>query len=287
MATDYGGAISGHGPQPPQAGQPQPGGRPDPVLPDPRVPGRPRPLRNLALAVLLLGAIGFLASATGAVTRVLPRSFTAAQRQQITDWEHGARWRTLTAAAIFPASVRYPPPALLSDAGSLKLTARRIGIAGQASCAAAADTTAAGLLDRDGCTAVLRATYVDGTDSYVVTVGAAVLPTTSAAASAARSVGRVAGPRGLGSTVRTVPFKGTPAADFTARRRQLSGVVSAGTYVVLYTVGYADDRPREPVAGDKYTAGEMTSAGRGVAHAVLSVLAAPVPPAHCPGTPGC
>ncbi|HEY0932789.1 MAG TPA: hypothetical protein VGD91_03515 [Trebonia sp.] len=268
MATDYGGAFSGHGAQPPQ-------------------PARPRRTRNLALAVLVLGAVGFLASAAGAATRVLPRSFTAAQRQQITDWEYGARWRTLTAAAVFPASVGYPPPALLPAARSLKLTARRIGIAGQASCAAAADTTAARLLDRDGCTAMLRASYVDGTDSYVVTVGAAVLPTASAAASAARSVSQVAGPDGLGSTVRAVSFQATPAAGFTARRRQLSGVVSAGPYVVLYTVGYADSRPREPVARDKYTAGEMTSAGQGVANAVLSVLAAPVPPPHCPGTPGC
>ena len=61
-----------------------------------------------------------------------------------------------------------------------------------------------------------------------------------------------------------VPFNGTPAAGFTDKRRQLSGVVSAGTYVVLYTVGYADSRPREPVTGDSYADEEMTSAGAGV-----------------------
>jgi hypothetical protein len=57
--------------------------------------------------------------------------------------------------------------------------------------------------------------------------------------------------------------------------------------VVLYTVGYADPRPHEQVTEDTYADGEMTSAGWGVAHAVLAVLAAPVPPPHCPGTPGC
>jgi hypothetical protein len=82
-------------------------------------------------------------------------------------------------------------------------------------------------------------------------------------------------------------FDGTLAAGFSNGRRQLSGVLSAGTYVVLYTVGYADTRPREPVAGDSYADGEMTSTGAGVAHAVLSVLAAPVPSPRCPGTTGC
>jgi hypothetical protein len=87
--------------------------------------------------------------------------------------------------------------------------------------------------------------------------------------------------------VHTVPFAGTLAAAFTASRRQLSGAAAGGSYVVLWTAGYADDRPREPVAGDSYTDQEITSAGSGVARAVLSVLAAPVPSPHCPGTPGC
>jgi hypothetical protein len=56
---------------------------------------------------------------------------------------------------------------------------------------------------------------------------------------------------------------------------------------VLYTVGFADTRPRQPVSGDSYADGEMVSAGAGVAHAVLSLLAAPVPSPHCPGTSGC
>jgi hypothetical protein len=118
----------------------------------------------------------------------------------------------------------------------------------------------------------------------VVTVGAAALPGAAKAATAAQAIKSTGGAR---SAVHTVPVKGTPAAGFTDKRRQLSGVVSAGTYVVLYTVGYTDTRPHEPVTRDDYTDAEMTSAGAGVAHDVLSVLAAPVPPPHCPGTPGC
>ena len=57
--------------------------------------------------------------------------------------------------------------------------------------------------------------------------------------------------------------------------------------MALYTIGYADSRPREPVSGDKYADGEMAGVGDGVARAVLTEVAAPLPAPHCPGTPGC
>jgi hypothetical protein len=232
----------------------------------------------------VLGGLGLVGFGIGVWAQVAPRKFTAQQRQQITNWEFGKRWRDLTAGAIFPASVSYPAPAALDDAPSLTLSAERVGVARQTTCASATDSAAATVLDRDGCAAILRATYVDSTGSYVVTVGAAVLPGTADATSAAQAIARAGGAR---SAVHAVPFSGTPAAAFTDKRRQLSGVVSAGTYVVLYTVGYADSRPKEPVTGDDYTSAEMTSAGIGVAHEVLSVLAAPVAPASCPGAPAC
>jgi hypothetical protein len=248
---------------------------------------RPRRTRLLAVILLVLGAVGFLASVAGLASQVMPRRFTASQQRQITDWELGKRWRALAASAIFPASVSYPPPSSLDDNPSLTLSAQRAGIASQASCTEAADPTAAAVLNRNGCTAMLRATYVDETGSYVVTVGAAVLPGETRAAAAAKAIAADGNSAGLGPTVHTVRFAGTLTASFSNARRQVSGVLSAGTYVVLYTVGYADSRPKEPVAGDKYAYGEMTSSGTGVAHAVLSVLAAPVPSPRCPGTPGC
>ena len=252
--------------------------------PDRGALARRRRIRILAVTVLVLGGLGFIGFGIGAWVQVMPRKFTAGQRQQISDWELGKRWRVLTAGAIFPASASYPAPAELSDDPSLMLSARRVGVAKQASCASATDPAAAAALDRDGCAAMLRATYVDATDSYVVTVGAAVLPGADKAASAARAL---AGADGARSAVHAVPVAGTPAEAFTDKRRQLSGVFSAGTYVVLYTVGYTGTRPSEPVTGDRYTDEEMRSAGTGVAHDVLSVLAAPVPPPSCPGTPGC
>ena len=249
--------------------------------------GRRRQAWYLAVALLVLGAVGFVGSVAGLASQAMPRRFTATQQRQITDWEMGKRWRELPAGVIFPASVSYPPPVSLEDGSPLTLSAQRVGIASQASCVAAADPTAAAVLDRDGCTAMLRATYVDGTGSYVVTVGAAVLPGAARAAAAAGAITADGGSAGLGPTVHTVRFAGTPAAGFTNDRRQVSGVLSAGSYVVLYTIGYADSRPREPVAGDSYAHDEMMAAGAGAARAVLGVLAAPVPSPHCPGTTGC
>ena len=290
MATDFGGAGGQpwRGARPPFPGEAEFGGSHDPEQPyDPVAASRQRRVRFLAWIALALGLLGLAGAIPAVMNQAMPRKFTVAQRQQITDWEYAMRWRALPADALFPGSVGYSPPAVLDDSGSLNLDARRIGIAKEATCKAATDPSAAAILDRNGCATVLRATYRDETNSYVLTVGVAVLPSAAKAAAAAQSLNGAPASHGLGPTVRPVSFGHTPAAAFTGSRRQLSGVLNAGTYVVLYTVGYADTRPREMVAEDKYAAGEMTSAGWGVGHAVLSVLAAPVPPPHCPGTPGC
>jgi hypothetical protein len=297
VATDYGGTYGGkpwHDAQPQYTGQPPYGGPPyggPPYRPPEWTPppdrdllARRRRTRITAITMLALGGLGLVGFGVGASVRAMPRKFTAAQQQQIIDWEYGKRWRDLAADAIFPASASYSAPRALDDDPSLTLSARRVGVAKQANCASVTDPAAAAALDREGCAAVLRATYVDSTDSYVVTVGAAALPGAAKAATAVQAIKSAGEER---SAVHTMPVSGTPAAGFTDKRRQLSGVVSAGTYVVLYTVGYTDTRPHESVTRDPYTDAEMTSAGVGVAHDVLSVLAAPVSPPHCPGTPGC
>ena len=243
--------------------------------------------RSTAVAALVLGIAGVALSLVGVASQLLPRQFTAQQQRQIADWEVGKRWRELPAGRIFPPSVRYPAPVALDDYAGLRLIASRIGIARQASCTAATDSVAGAVLRRNGCEAMLRATYVDGTDSYVVTVGVAVLPGTAQATAAGRELAGAVGAAGVAPGVRTVPFKGTPAAGFSNGRREISASKIAGTYVVLYTIGYADNRSRVPVSADGYADAEMTSAGQGVAQAVVSVLGAPAPPPHCPGTPGC
>ncbi len=240
--------------------------------------------------MLILGVAGLGVSITGVAMQVLPRRFTTHQQQQILGWEVASRWRTRPAGDIFRASVRYPPPSALGS-GSLSLTANLIGIARQASCTAATDPEIAAVLNRNGCQAVLRATYADGTDSYVVTVGVAAFPGTAQAAAAEREL---AGPTLTSASaagaqgVRTVPFQHTPAAWFVNQQRQISAHQRAASYVIFYAVGYADDRPFEPgMSSDRYVYAEMTCLGAGVSRAVESVLAAQPPQPHCPGTPGC
>jgi hypothetical protein len=305
VATEYGGTC-GDQPwrdTPPQyPDQPHPDQQyPDQQYPDqhgpddgsaaghgsPPRPRRPAAATALAGVALVLGLIGLVVSVYGVATQVMPRRFTPAQQQQIVNWESGRDWRTMRAGAIFPASVSYAPPAVLDGGSPLTLTASRIGIAKQATCKAGADDAAAAVLDGDGCSALLRATYTDGTKSYAVTVGVAVLPSTAQAARAAAALEALGDAGGIAPGVHAVAFKYTPADWFTNQRRQLSGSSSRGPYVALYTVGYADSRPREQVSDDSYAAAEMMSVGSGVAQAVLTAIAPPVATPHCPGTTGC
>ena len=253
--------------------------------------------RAAAVIALILGLAGFAVSAIGVAIQLLPRHFSASQQRQIEAWEVLRRWQTIPVGKIFPASVPYQLSAqALKDTTSLDLDALRVSIAPQESdCAKAVTSATAGAaLRRNGCEAVLRATYIDATRSYVMTVGVAVLPNAAAAASAdnglasprltaaheASAAGRLPG------GVQVVRFGGT-AAGLYDYHRQISKSFRAGPYLVMYAVGYADSRPRVPVSGDPYSDAEMTSMATGVADSVARTLAAPPAPPRCPGAPGC
>ena len=267
-------------------GQEQPGSRPGRARGQGSRPrsatGRKR--AGLALTVLALALGGVVASALGLAAQILPRSFSAAQRQQIVSWEMGKRWRTWPAGEIFPKTIRYRLPGpLLGGGADLILDAYRIGIARQASCQAATDAKAADVLVRHGCLAVLRATYDDATQSLAVTVGVAVLPSLGAATASGREL---PSGKGLSPGVRAAPFRRTLVARFGNRQRQLSLDRVAGPYLVFATVGYADGRRRQPGA-DPYARSEMLSVADGIAGWVASHLGVPPPPPHCPGAPAC
>jgi hypothetical protein len=278
------------------SGRPR-GGSPESSGSSPSSGSTGRGRRAAAVIVLILGLAGFAVSAIGVAVQVLPRHFTAEQQRQIQAWEVLRRWQTMPAGQIFPASVSYQLRArTLQDTAPLELTATRVGIAPQQSdCAKAVTSTAAGAaLRRHGCQAVLRATYVDATRSYVMTVGVAVLPSAAAAASAdsglispklaaARAAGR---PGRLAAGVLVVRFGG-PAGQRYDYNRQIAKSFTAGPYVIMYAAGYSDNRPRVPVTDDRYADDEMTTMAQGVAQAVADTLAAIPPAPHCPGTPGC
>jgi hypothetical protein len=247
--------------------------------------------RVAAVVALILGLVGLVISGAGLVIQLLPRHFSAGEQQAIMAWEVGGRWRNLTAGKIFPASVDYTlPGTVISSIPPLELEALRVSIAPQSGCSAGVtDLAAADLLHRDGCEMILRATYVDQTLSFVMTVGVAVLPTPSAAdaASSGLSGTQLAAARdgvGLSAGVHTVHFKQATGYDY---NRQLSASIAAGPYLVLYAAGYADGRPRVPLGHDSYSEAEMASMAQGVATTVASTLGATPPPPHCPGAPGC
>ena len=265
-----------------------------------RKPRGARGHRVVALIALALGLAGFVISATGLATQLLPRRFSAVQQQQIENWEIAGRWQQLTAGRIFPASVGYQLSAtVLQDASPLNLTARRVAIAPQSGCGPGVTTAAAAaVLRRYGCKAILRATYVDATRSYVMTVGVAVLPSAAAAAQGSQgpSQGRLTtadqstpdqpAADQLAAGILVVRYHGTAAAMYDYSR-QLSVSFANGPYLVMYAAGYADSRPRVRVASDPYAYAEMTSLASGVADSVADTLAASPARPRCPGTPGC
>jgi Tfp pilus assembly protein PilV len=247
---------------------------------------------RIAVAALFIGIAVLGVSAYKVYTGLMPRKFTSAEQQQIMGWEVAARWRELPAGDIFPAKTTYPPPQVLADGGTLTLTASRLGIARQATCQQATDPAAAAALGRGGCEAILRATYVDGTGTFLVTVGVAAFPGEAQASAAQQAL---SDPRltHAGQTnfvapgVQAVAFPQTPGGGFTDARRQVSGSLSEGPYVVMYTIGYTDGRPKVPVAVDGYTYSEMTSLGDGLSSKIADALSVQPPVPHCPGAPGC
>jgi len=258
---------------------------PDGYPPAQRTAPRPRH-RGLMLAVLTVSLVGLVAATAGLVVQLLPRTFSAAQKQQITAWEMGKRWRTWPAAEIFPDSIQYPVPGRALGGADLTLTAHRVGIARQASCHAATDPAVARVLARYGCLAMLRATYDDATQSLAVTVGIAVLPSPAVARA---SLNALPGRHGNGPRpgVRAVTFARTPVARFGNRQRQLSSVRRAGPYLVFATVGYADGRRRVHESANFYATEEMLGLAGGVGGSVAGHLGAAPPPPACPGGPAC
>lgn len=215
----------------------------------------------------------------GIVTQVLPRQFSARQQRRLQAWEIGKRWHEWPAGRIFPATVRY------RDGGGGRAGARRLGIAGKATCAAAADAAVVRVLAQHGCVAVLRATYTDATDALAVTVGVVVLPRASAASASFRAL------TGQGmradAGVRAVPFAPLAGGFRDPQRQAFSAINLAGPYLVLSASGYADGRPQVHGVTDAYAVGEMQSLADGVARSIASRLGATPPPLRCPGAPGC
>ncbi|HUC22879.1 MAG TPA: hypothetical protein VMA73_09250 [Streptosporangiaceae bacterium] len=238
-------------------------------------------------ALLAAGLVGLAVSAVGIAHQLLPRHFTPAQQRAIATWEVDRRWRAVPAGTIFPASVPYYlSPSSLNSTSGLTLHARLLGISPATSCAQAVSGAAIRLLRTHGCSDALRATYADASGSLVATVAVAVLPRAAAAGAVVNDLSQ----DGLATSpklVHALAISRTLAAGFGAAQRQLSYVTAAESYVIMATVGFADDRGRIHVAADVYQDSELSSLAIGLVGKAKSVLGGPPAAPECPGTPGC
>lgn len=217
----------------------------------------------MAVIALVVAGLTALAGGGSALFTELTRHATASEAAAAGRAEIATRWQRLPTGSIFPPQVSY----LTSD--GLRTTARRVGIAPRASCAAAAAAAAASVLRQHGCVTMLRATYLDASGALAVTVGVAVLPSAAAAQAAVNAMAGERGQPGL----HVVPFHGTTASRFGDALAGWRDTVSHGPYAFFYTAGYTDGR--QGASGPMPGPGDL---GIGVLGQIVTVLSGGPPP---------
>jgi hypothetical protein len=239
------------GPGWPTLGPGSPGwGGPYPDVPEPPPdPKRWHERRTLWLVVAICSAVGYLAVgvlATGRVYWEFHRKPSQGELYRAANEEVRDRWRTWPAERIFPDTVPYT-----AEQGGVE-QATRIGIASGTGCADGIDSGPAAILSRNGCRALLRATYVDQLQGIVITVGVAAV-TDERAARVAKEALMPADPTTPSATLHALAFPRTVTARFDDAARQYASAGQAGPYVVLTVAGQTDGRPGAAVR-KKHTA---------------------------------
>lgn len=239
----------------------------DAALSPPPLPGRGGGRRRgVAMACAALAGVVCLVTAVVAGSSArseLTRPPTAAERAAAASAAVAGRWQTWPAGRIFPATLGYVTNLLTHE------NARRVGISAADRCPAALDGAAAGLAERDGCRAVLRATYLDELQGVVYTAGVLAFGSPARAAAFASAFGHSTLPAGL----RAFGPAGTAAARFDDAARQKAVAEHAGPYVLLTVAGYADGRPAS--ATGEHRASVFAPAGQ-LARELLTPLTLPV-----------
>jgi hypothetical protein len=214
--------------------------------------------------LLAIAATDVLLGVVGALQETRSRPLTVAERARYAEEDVARRWYTLRADAIFPPQVEY------IGLSRVRQYAKRVGIAPEAACSSVVDAPVATVLRRYGCHTMLRATYVDQTSSFVVTVGVAVLADEE---TRVRTAGQLPVDDRVG--VRPVAFPGTLTESFGAAQRQRTGWVGAGPYIVFSTAGYTDGRTRDSVPREEITHSELWPTAQSIAGHVGRGLSAP------------
>lgn len=232
--------MSGREPESGQVPEPDP---PPPLQLPPQPPLAPlpqatRPRRRHALRITVAATAAIACAVAAVVTgNIAHAELTRQPRTSELDAAAALglaqRWERVSAGTIFPARIGYSTNLFTQEA------AIRVGIAPASSCAAAVDQTLTALAARYRCDAALRASYIDGLDGVVYTVGVLAFPT----AADSRYFYRGLPPSGFPATgLHALALPGTAAARFDDAARQASVAQRTGPYVVLTVAGYADGR---------------------------------------------
>lgn len=197
--------------------------------------------------MLVAAALGCVFALVGGIalvsaSRSLTRGPTNAELQTAARAEVARRWEAWPVERIFPDRIAYDVRRGRTE------YAGRVGIAPETDCATSVDPSVAGVLGRNGCKAVLRATYVDQIQGVAVTVGIAVLPDATTADRVLQQTPTDKDGTPVRNGVRAVAFPGTAAAKFTDPVRQDSTADRGGPYLVLTSSGETDGRPAASVA---------------------------------------
>lgn len=229
-------------------------------MPPPVSVGRPRrTARLLPLVSLVVLGLAGVAGGGIALSAELSRPATKAEAAAALSREIATRWQRLPAGKIFPAEIRY------TNAQGNITTASRVGIAPPASCRAALEPGALQEIRALGCTAMLRATYVDASGTLAATVGIGVMASPAAASSAYENLGAPNAQAGLSA----LGFSGTITDAFGNAGRAVAGVqVFTGPYIFLYTAGYTDGLPGSAARGSD----ELPTLGSGILDALATAL---------------
>jgi len=196
--------------------------------------------------------------------------FTDAERAAYVRKDVALRWHSWPATRIFPSEVEY------TGLGRTQRVARRVGIAPESSCRGGLDSPVAGVLEEYGCRTLLRATYVDQSAAYAITVGVAVLRDEEARIEAATKL-----PVDDRVGVRPVAFPGTVTEKFGAAQRQRTGWTATGPYIVFTTSGYTDGRTRQAVPPEEILHSELWPVAQSIGGQIARALGRPPDVPRC------
>ncbi len=197
-------------------------------------PGRERRGTGLTMLITLV-VLGLVAVAGGGMMLAieLTRQPTKAELAAAVAKEIASRWQRLPAGKIFPAVLGY------QNAQGDHATAVLAGIGPAVPCRAALAPSSWRQIRGLGCTAMLRATYVDPSGTLAATVAIGAMTSAASAAVAQSDLTPMQPTAGLYA----LSFRGTLTGKFSNADRAMSGALFDGPYIFAYTVGYTDGMP--------------------------------------------